>query len=59
MKQPMNKLTGLIATSVLALGLTTAVFAAGGQGMGGSPGTMAGPGVMGSPGAMGGPGMGR
>jgi len=59
MKQSMNKLTGLIATSALALGLTTAVLAAGGQGMGGSPGTMAGPGRMGGPGAMGGPGTGR
>jgi hypothetical protein len=53
MKQSMNRLSGLVAASALAIGVTTAVFAAGGQGMPGYSGMMGGPWMMGGPGMMG------
>ena len=54
MKQSMNRLSGLVAMSALALAVTTAVFAQGDQGTPGYPEMMGGPGMMGmGPGAFG------
>lgn len=54
MKQSTNNVVGLVVMSALALGVATAVFAAGSPGVGGYPGY---PGMMGGPGMMAGPGM--
>ena len=57
MKQSIKNIAGLIVAPALALGVATAVSAAGNPGSGGYPSMMGGPGMMGGQGMMGGPGM--